>query len=154
MQAPDRPVLPMSPGRIERHGFEYPRHGTLSLYVALDVRTGKVQGKTTAQHTSEEFVRFLHPHLHLHYTPTYSSWLSQVEMPFGRIEREVIARGVFTSVRDLARKLMRYIRTYSKTRARSTGSTLMFAAECQHANEFAAALLSGAPGGEWLFNGR
>jgi transposase len=151
IQALDRldPVLPMSPGRVERHGFEYYRHGTLSLYAALDVRTGKVQGKTAARHTSQEFVGFLdgvvggckpkqevhvildnlsahktanvqaflkeHPHVHLHFTPTYSSWLNQVEIWFGRIEREVIARGVFTSVRDLARKLMRYIRSYSKT---------------------------------------
>jgi len=151
IQALDRldPVLPMSPGRIERHGFEYHRHGTLSLYAALDVRTGKVQGKTAVRHTSEEFVGFLdqvvsgckpkqeihvildnlsahktakvdafleeHPNVRLHFTPTYSSWLNQVEIWFGRIEREVIARGVFTSVRDLARKLMRYIRAYSKT---------------------------------------
>jgi len=148
IQALDRldPVLPMSPGRIERHGFEY---RTLSLYAALDVRTGKVQGKTAVRHTSEEFVGFLdqvvsgckpkqeihvildnlsahktakvdafleeHPNVRLHFTPTYSSWLNQVEIWFGRIEREVIARGVFTSVRDLARKLMRYIRAYSKT---------------------------------------
>lgn len=151
IQALDRldPVLPMSPGRIERHGFEYYRHGTLSLYAALDVRTGKVQGKTAARHTSEEFVGFLnqlvngckpnqeihvildnlsahktskvqmfleeHPNVHFHFTPTYSSWLNQVEIWFGRIEREVIARGVFSSVRDLGRKLMRYIRAYSKT---------------------------------------
>ena len=142
------PMLPMSPGRIERHGFEYYRHGTLSLYAALDVRTGKVQGKTATRHTSEEFVGFLgqvvgackpqqeihvildnlsahktsqvqvfldeHPDVH-HFTPTYSSRLNQVEIWFGRIEREVITRGVFTSVRDLARKLMRYIRAYSKT---------------------------------------
>ena len=139
----------MSPGRIERHRFEYHRSGTLSLYAALDVRTEKVQGKTAARHTSEEVVSFLdqvvggckpkqevhvildnlsahktatvqafleaHPHVQLHFTPTYSSWLNQVEIWFARIEREVIARGVFTSVRDLARKLMRYIRAYSKT---------------------------------------
>ncbi len=151
IQALDRldPVLPMSPGRIERHGFEYYRHGTLSLYAALDVRTGKVQGKTAARHTSEEFMDFLgqvvaacqpeqevhvildnlsahktakvrafldeHANVSLHFTPTYSSWLNQVEIWFGRIEREVIAGRVFTSVQDLARKLMRYIRAYSKT---------------------------------------
>jgi transposase len=151
IQALDRldPVLPMSPGRSERHGFEYYRHGTLSLYAALDVRTGKVQGKTAARHTSDEFVSFLgqvvdackakqeihiildnlsahktskveafleqHRNVHLHFTPTYSSWLNQVEIWFARIEREVIARGVFTSVPDLARKLMRYIKAYSKT---------------------------------------
>jgi transposase len=49
----------------------------------------------------------------LHFTPTYSSWLNQVEIWFARIEREVIARGIFTSVKDLARKLMRYIHAYS-----------------------------------------
>ena len=61
IQALDRldPVLPMSPGRAERHGFEYYRHGTLSLYAALDVRTGRVHGKTAARHTSDEFVGFL-----------------------------------------------------------------------------------------------
>ncbi len=53
------PVLPMSPGRAERHGFEYFRHRTLSLYAALDVKTGKVHGKTAARHTSDEFVAFL-----------------------------------------------------------------------------------------------
>jgi len=150
IQALDRldPVLPLSPGRAERHGFEYFRHGTLSLYAALDVKSGKVHGKTTDRHTSDEFVAFLgqvvglckpkqevhiivdnlsahktrkvaeflasHPEVQLHFTPTYSSWLNQVEIWFARIERDVIARGVFTSVRDLARKLMRYIRAYSK----------------------------------------
>jgi transposase len=151
IQALDRldPVLPMSPGRAERHGFEYYRHGTLSFYAALDVRSGKVHGKTVARHTSDEFVDFLqqvlglckpkqeihvildnlsahktqkvasflqeHPNVKLHFTPTYSSWLNQVEIWFSRIERDVIARGVFSSVRDLARKLIRYIRAYSKT---------------------------------------
>lgn len=149
IQALDRldPVLPLSPGRAERHGFEYYRHGTLSLYAALDTKTGKVQGKTAARHTSMEFVAFLtevvasrpnkqeihiildnlsahktklvkafladHPNVRLHFTPTYSSWLNQVEIWFARIEREVISRGVFSSVSDLARKLRRYIRAYS-----------------------------------------
>jgi transposase len=55
-----------------------------------------------------------HANLHIHYTPTYSSWLNQVELWFAKIERDVIARGVFTSVKDLARKLMRYIRHYNR----------------------------------------
>jgi len=61
IQASDRldPVLPLSPGRSERYGFEYYRHGTLSLYAALDVETGKVHGRTAARHTGEEFVGFL-----------------------------------------------------------------------------------------------
>src|SRR6185436_6032280 len=61
IQALDRldPVLPLSAGRAERHGFEYFRHGTLSLYAALNTQTGEVIGKTAARHTSEEFVAFL-----------------------------------------------------------------------------------------------
>jgi transposase len=150
IQALDRldPVLPLSPGRAERHGFEYYRHGTLSLYAAFNTKTGEVLGKTAARHTSAEFVAFLtdivvnqprgkeihviadnlsahktaqvkafleaHPKVHLHFTPTYSSWLNQVELWFSKIERDVIARGVFTSVPDLKRKLMRYIREYNK----------------------------------------
>jgi len=150
IQALDRkdPVLPLSPGRAERHGFEYYRHGTLSLYAAFNTKTGEVLGKTAARHTSAEFVAFLtdlvahqpkgkeihvisdnlsahktkqvdaflseHPNLHMHFTPTYSSWLNQVERWFAKIERDVIARGVFTSVPDLKRKLMRYIRKYNE----------------------------------------
>ena len=61
IQALDRldPRLPLSPGRAERHGFEYYRHGTLSLYAALDGKTGKVEGKTTRRHTSADFIEFL-----------------------------------------------------------------------------------------------
>ena len=61
IQALDRldPVLPLSPGRAERHGFEYYRHGTLSLYAAFNTKTGEVLGKTAARHTSTEFVAFL-----------------------------------------------------------------------------------------------
>lgn len=150
IQALDRldPVLPLSPGRAERHGFEYYRHGTLSLYAALNTRTGEVIGKTAVRHTSEEFVMFLeeivaqqptnrelhiiadnlsahktkrvrdflsgHKHVTIHFTPTYSSWLNQVELWFNKIERDVIARGVFTSTADLSRKLMRYIRETNK----------------------------------------
>jgi transposase len=150
IQALDRkdPMLPLSPGRAERHGFEYYRHGTLSLYAAFNTKTGEVLGKTTERHTSAEFVAFLsdivahqprgkeihviadnlsahktkrvadfvaeHPNVQLHFTPTYSSWLNQVELWFAKIERDVIARGIFTSVADLKRKLMRYIRHYNK----------------------------------------
>ena len=151
IQALDRldPVLPLSPGRLERHGFEYRRNGTLSSYAAFDVKIGKVQGKTAERHTSAKFVDFLkqvvstckphqdiliildnlsahktarvgdlleqHSRVKLHFTPTYSSWLNQVEIWFSRLEREVTARGSSTPVADLARKLMRHIRAYSKT---------------------------------------
>jgi transposase len=54
-----------------------------------------------------------HPRVQFHFTRTYSSWLNQVEIWFAKIEREVIARGIFTSVSDLAHKLSRYINAYS-----------------------------------------
>jgi transposase len=150
IQALDRrdPVLPLSPGRAERHGFEYFRHGTLSLYAALNTASGEVLGKTAQRHTSAEFVSFLdqlvasippgkqihiiadnlsahktksvdeflarHPKVTLHYTPTYSSWLNQVELWFSKIQRDLIARGIFRSKADLARQIMRYIRHYNK----------------------------------------
>lgn len=151
IQALDRldPVLPLSPGRAERHGFEYKRNGTLSLYAALEVGTGRVEGMTAARHTSAEFLRFLerllatqprrraihiiadnlsahktkgvvawlaaHPRVAMHYTPTYSSWLNQVELWFAKIERDMIARGIFTSTAELRRTLMQYIRLHNKT---------------------------------------
>src|SRR6266545_5552052 len=61
VQALDRldPVLPLSPGRAERHGFEYARHGTLSLYAALSTQTGEIIGQTVPRHTSDAFVDFL-----------------------------------------------------------------------------------------------
>src|SRR5262245_24607973 len=138
IQALDRldPVLPLSPGRAERHGFEYYRHGTLSLFAALNTQTGEVVGQTVPRHTSDAFVDFLtdvvacaprakeihvildnlsthktqavrtflvqHPKVRLHFTPTYSSWLNQIELWFSKIERDLLARGIFTSVTDLA----------------------------------------------------
>jgi transposase len=150
IQALDRrdPILPLSPGRAERHGFEYVRHGTLSLYAAFDTRTGEVFGMTAARHTSREFVAFLEdllsrqpdtrevhvildnlsahktkavqdllsraPRLRLHFTPTYASWLNQVELWFSKIERDLIHRGIFTSVPNLARRIRRYIHLYNR----------------------------------------
>jgi transposase len=149
IQALDRldPVLPLSPGRAERHGFEYYRHGTLSLSAALNTRTGEIIGQTVPRHTSEAFIEFLgdiltahprrplhvivdnlaahkttavqaflaaHPQVHLHFTPTDASWLNQVELWFGKIERDLLARGIFTSLPDLARKIRRYITQYNK----------------------------------------
>jgi transposase len=150
IQAWDRrdPVLPLTPGRAERHGFEYYRHGTLSLYAALNTTTGEIIGQTVPRHTSAAFVDFLadvvttqprrreihvivdnlsahktkrvqaflsaHPQVQLHVTPTHASWLTQVELWFGKIERDLLARGIFTSLPDLARKIRRYITRYNE----------------------------------------
>jgi transposase len=61
IQALDRtqPVLPMRPGQAERRSHDYTRHGTLSLFAALDIATGKVIGKCFARHRGSEFLRFL-----------------------------------------------------------------------------------------------
>jgi transposase len=67
-------------------------------------------------HKTKRVEAFLvdHKNVMLHFTPTYSSWLNQVELWFNKIERDVIACGVFTSTPDLSRKLMRYIREGNK----------------------------------------
>ena len=67
-------------------------------------------------HKTQRVQQFLeeHPRVQLHYTPTYSSWLNQIEIWFSKIERDVIARGIFASKRDLSQKLLRYIRKYNE----------------------------------------
>ena len=102
IQALDRldPVLPLSPGRAERHGFEYYRHGTLSLYAALNTRTGEILGQTVPRHTSQAFIDFLgdivtaHPrrpihvivdNLAAHKTKAVQAFIAahpQVQLPF------------------------------------------------------------------------
>ena len=68
-------------------------------------------------HRTQVVQEFLaaNPKVHFHFTPTYSSWLNQVELWFAKIQRDVIDRGVFTSVADLSRKIRKYIQAYSKT---------------------------------------
>jgi transposase len=61
IQALDRtaPVLPLRPGQAERRTHDYVRHGTTTLFAALDVKTGKVIGECHARHRAVEFRRFL-----------------------------------------------------------------------------------------------
>jgi transposase len=95
IQALDRtaPLLPMRPGQIERRTHDYRRHGTTSLFAALDVKTGEVIGSCLRRHRSTEFRRFLNQvdvavppdldvHLVLdnyatHKTPAIQRWLAQ-----------------------------------------------------------------------------
>ena len=56
-----------------------------------------------------------HPNVHFHFTPTYASWLNQVEIWLGMITRDCIRRGVFQSVPDLSHKILTYIRQYNRT---------------------------------------
>lgn len=94
IQALDRtqPLLPLRPGQPERRSHDYKRHGTLSLFAALDIATGKVIGKCYARHRSAEFLKFLRQieanvptdlDIHLvmdnsatHKTPAIRKWLA------------------------------------------------------------------------------
>jgi transposase len=138
-----QPMLPLAPGRLERHTHDYFRHGTVSLFAALDVQTGKIIGHCQARHTQRQFVDFLkridsatpsdlalhlvldnyathktpavqrwlvrHPRFHLHFIPTHSSWLNQVERWFAKITTEAIRRASFRSVPHLRQTIMDYI---------------------------------------------
>jgi transposase len=93
IQALDRtmPLLPMKPGQAERRTHDYVRHGTTSLFAALDVKTGSVIGECHRRHRAQEFRQFLQTidaavpldlDLHLvldnlstHKTPAIKRWL-------------------------------------------------------------------------------
>jgi len=94
IQALDRtqPLLPLRPGQVERHTHDYVRHGTTTLFAALDVATGTVTGRCYASHRHQEFLRFLkliartyrrgQIHLvldnyHTHKHPKVEEWLGQ-----------------------------------------------------------------------------
>ena len=145
MQALERsqPLLPLRPGQPERRTHDYYRHGTVSLFAALDVASGVVIGECRKRHTSRDFLAFLrtverecpgefeihavldnysthktpavkrwlarHPRWTLHFIPTHSSWLNQVERWFAKITEEVIRRGVFRSVKELVETAENYI---------------------------------------------
>jgi transposase len=119
-----QPILPMDLGQPERRTHNYVRHGTLDLFAALNVATGKVIARCTRQHRSIDFVAFLrdidasveagidvhvvldnlsahksplvkrwlsrHPRFHLHFTPTYASWLNLVERFFGLLTESAV----------------------------------------------------------------
>ena len=134
IQALDRtqPLLPMGLGYVEGVTHDYIRHGTTTLFAALDVATGAVIAECKPRHRHQEFLSFLrridkevppeldvhlivdnyctHKHakvrswlaqrsrFHVHYTPTYASWLNQVERWFGIITQRSFRRGSFSSV--------------------------------------------------------
>ena len=76
-------------------------------------------------HKTQAVEEFLakHSNVRLHYTPTYSSWLNQVEIWFAKIERDVIARGVFSSRRSYASFLIRRASSATSRTAPTRGRT-------------------------------
>lgn len=95
-----QPLLPFGPGQAERRTHDYERHGTTSLFAALDVATGKIIGKCYRRHRQQEFVRFLEQidtaipkeegvEIHLimdnygtHKTPRVKRWIAMGDKPY------------------------------------------------------------------------
>jgi putative transposase len=144
-----QPVLPMGLGYVEGITHDYVRHGTTTLFAALDIATGAVFTECKPRHRHQEFLSFLRrldscipkdlevhlivdnyathkhakvrtwlaqrPRYHVHYTPTYSSWLNQVERWFGLITQRAIRRGSFRSVKDLTEKIDAFVQHYNRS---------------------------------------
>ena len=81
-------MLPLRPGKAKRLINTYTRHGTTCLLAALLVHEGTIEGRCFDRHIHEEF---------LHFTPTYASWLNQIEIWFGILARDVLRGGVWHS---------------------------------------------------------
>lgn len=144
-----QPMLPMGLGYVEGVTHDYKRHGTTTLFAALDVLTGSVISACKQRHRHQEFLSFLReidkavpehldihaivdnysthkhpkvkawlaarPRWHLHFIPTYSSWLNLVERFFALITDKAIRRGSFRSVRDLTSKIDQFVTQYNQT---------------------------------------
>jgi putative transposase len=150
IQALDRtqPLLPLGLGYVEGVTHDYIRHGTTTLFAALDIVSGQVLTQCKGRHRHQEFLQFLRhidanvpqeleihlvidnyaahkhpkvrrwlaarPRYHVHYTPTYASWLNQVEIWFSIITQRAIRRGTFRSVNDLVANIEHFVRNYNK----------------------------------------
>jgi transposase len=95
-----QPVLPMGLVYVEGVTHDYIRHGTLTLFAALDIASGQVLTKCKKRHRHQDYLDFLKhidanvpPELDVHLTPTYASWLNQVEIWFNVITQQAIRRG-------------------------------------------------------------
>ena len=138
-----QPVLPMGLGYVEGVTHDYVRHGTTTLFAALNVATGEVLTRCKPRHRHQEFLSFLRhidasvpdnldvhlivdnyathkhpkvrawlarrPRYQVHFTPTYASWLNQVERWFGIITQKAIRRGSFSSVKALIANIESFV---------------------------------------------
>jgi transposase len=138
-----QPLLPLKPGAAERRSHDYQRHGTTTLFAALNTRTGEVIGEMHRRHRAVEFKAFLatidqkvapgidvhvicdnygthkapvvarwlraHPRFHMHFTPTYASWLNMVERWFSGLTEKAVKRGSHRNVRELEQAIRTYL---------------------------------------------
>jgi transposase len=145
IQALDRtaPLLPLRPGQVERRTHDYTRHGTTTLFAALEVKTSKVISQFHRRHRAVEFRQFLdaidaqvpaaldvhlildnygthktalirhwfakRPRFHVHFTPTYGSWLNLVERWFAELTNKQLRRGAHRSVRALQAAIREFL---------------------------------------------
>jgi putative transposase len=142
-----QPMLPMGFGYVEGVTHDYKRHGTTTLFAALNVLNGAVLASCKPRHRHQEYLSFLreieravpaeldihciadnyathnhpkvkawlaaHPRWTMHFIPTYSSWLNQVERFFGMITDKAIRRGSFTSVKQLVQRIDHFVAAYN-----------------------------------------
>ena len=142
-----QPLLPLGLGYVEGVTHGYIRHGTTTLFAALDVATGQILAQCKPRHRHQEFLSFLkhidanvppdldvhlvvdnysthkhvkvkrwlaaRPRYHIHFTPTYSSWINQVEIWLNIITQKAIRRGSFSSVRQLVDKIRYFTDAYN-----------------------------------------
>ena len=142
-----QPMLPLGLGYVEGVTHDYIRHGTTTLFAALDVASGQVIARCSPRHRHQEFLQFLkhidanvppdldvhlivdnysthkhakvkrwlaaRPRYHIHFTPTYSSWLNQVEIWFNIITQKAIRRGSFSSVGQLVDRIRHFTDNYN-----------------------------------------
>ena len=143
-----QPMLPMGFGYAEGVTHDYKRHGTTTLFAALNVLNGAVLATCKERHRHQEFLSFLreidksvpadldihcivdnyathsHPKIkawlatrprwHMHFIPTYSSWLNQVERFFALITDKAIRRGSFTSVKQLVQRIDHFVAAHNE----------------------------------------
>ncbi|MGH7947707.1 MAG: IS630 family transposase [Candidatus Binataceae bacterium] len=148
IQALDRtqPLLPMQPGQVERRTHDYKRHGTTTLFAALNAKTSDIITQFHQRHRSAQFREFLdlidarvpasldvhiimdnysthktplirnwfakRPRFHVHFTPTYGSWLSLVERWFAELTNKQLRRGAFKSVPQLKAAIVEFIEAH------------------------------------------
>jgi len=144
-----QPMPPMGLGYVEGVTHDYKRHGTTTLFAALDIATGQVVTQCKKRHRHQEFLGFLRhieasvppdldvhlvmdnycthkhakvkawlarrPRYHVHFTPTYSSWLNQVERWFGLITERSIRRSSTKSVRELIKNIKTFVEHHNAT---------------------------------------
>jgi transposase len=138
-----QPGLPLGVGHIRTRTHDYIRHGTLTLFAALNYLDGKIISRTAKKHTHRQWLAFLkqieletpqtldlhlivdnysthkhprvkswlahHPRVHVHFTPTSSSWMNLVERFFRDLTVDVVRDGSFISTQQLAKAIMTYL---------------------------------------------